>query len=178
MLETIYKSKFLIDEIEHSPFSSHFIALINWSLKEGYHPTAIQGRFAGIVHFLRWSASRNITPKTVRRRHVDEFLKLLAHENKSTVQSGGWAFLKRFFKSVQREGGIPLMEEPLGKIPTWIESHADKAIHHLSTVNGLSEYSLVRIRGLIRSFLIWRFKDKKGDLSRPSNRMLASRFPY
>lgn len=165
MFDTIYKSKFFIDEMEQSPYSKHFKDLIKWTLNEGYPPIAIRNNFGSIIHFIRWSAYRGVTPKTIRRLHVDQFLKILLNGNKSTVGGYGWAPLKRFLKSLQTPANAPLIEDLVEKTPDWVNDHADAAIVHLRSVNGLAEKTLIRIRGMIRTFLLWKFENRKGRIS-------------
>ncbi len=164
MIQTVYSSKFIIAELKESPFFVFIHSLIKTCLAEGYSPSRIRHGLGGIVRFVRWSSSRQIAVKNIRKKHVDEFLEALTARVPTARVSGLSYFSRRFFKIIEDATGNNLLAYHVSNIGPEVRSYTDRYCKYLRDVRGLSELSIPRMASLVDIFLSWRFGRRKVDL--------------
>jgi integrase/recombinase XerD len=160
MLENIYSSKFLIDELRQSPFSLYIERLVEKHLAEGYSLQRIHHGLSGIVRFVRWSAQKRVTLKTLNKKHVDEFLLQLSEKIVNAKVYGLPFFCRKLFLLIEEGTGKTLLEKPDSGFSTSIQKHVEVYIAYLVNEKGLSSMSIPRMSRAIEVYLQWKFNEK------------------
>lgn len=159
MIESIYKSKTILREIDRSPFGSVIRSLAKEYLHEGYKPQNIQHSFAVIMTFVRWAAHKGLSPKTLRARHIAAFFLSIEYPGKKPSPLGARSCCRKLFGIIEREFGQRLVEKKVlhyQRNPDVARSVAEFE-KHMRDVRGLNPTSIVRFSTTVGQFLTYVF---------------------
>jgi hypothetical protein len=97
MIEAIYTSTNLRNELRQSPFFTFVEKFAIEHFREGYQIPAIRAKLTIIIKFVRWAAYNSVTPKNLKHYHIKKFKNELppnAHETEHGTKLGFSRFLE------------------------------------------------------------------------------------
>ena len=153
MIEAIYSSRNLINEIQRSPFSKLVETFAIEHFNEGYSLPTIKAKLIIVLKFVRWSAYNSITPQKLKKSHIENFKTELSEQSKQ-IKNGTRLSLYRFLCIVEKIHQLKLVDKKLSrsngceKIQTKIQIFED----YMRNDKGLTETSIIRFKQLLDSF--------------------------
>lgn len=155
MLETVYRSRALIEEYDQSPFSEYARKLAKTCLSEGYQPHNLAQGFSGLVIFIRWAARERITEKNLRSKDVQKFHAYLDTRWKGQNRTRNRRYCNRLFELIQAKQGRRLLEKPTlwhRRNPAVVRC-TDEFVAYMRDVKGMTPTSIVRFSTTVSQFL-------------------------
>jgi site-specific recombinase XerD len=159
MLESIYHSQIIIDEIDRSPYGPFVRRLVGNSLRDGFKPENVGRACTLIVRFIRWAAHFGYRPQDLRAKHFHEFLASVKKPGKNGSTPRERRHLERLMLLIEVKYRFKLVEKPMppyARNPGVVRAMADFEVY-MRDVRGLSPTSIVRFRTTIGQFLTFRF---------------------
>lgn len=158
MIEAIYSSKSLINEIRQSPFSASIETFTIEHFNEGYQIPTIKTKLIIVLKFIRWSAYNSITPTKLRKSHVQDFKTKLSQQTHK-IKNGSRLSLHRFLSIVEKKHRLKLIDKKLSRFRGCkkIQSEVHIFEKYMRNDRGLTYTSIVRFKTTIRQFLTFAF---------------------
>ena len=158
MIEAIYSSQNLINEIRRSPFSSLVEAFTIEHFNEGYRIPTIKTKLIIVLKFIRWSAYNSITPAKLRKTHIQAFKTEMSQQT-HRIKNGTWLSFSRFLSIVEKKHRLSLVDTELSRFRGCkkIQSEVQNFEKYMKNDRGLTNTSIVRFKTTIRQFLTFAF---------------------
>jgi integrase/recombinase XerD len=162
VINSIYISKSIIEEIRRSPHGVFVDKLAADFLNDGYKPHNLKGTFSIILPFIRWCAHQRISPKQFRKHHASAFIE----EYSKTHKPGGNGrirCLQHLLRLIEREHNTVIIET---EIPPYLKSaFVRSAVNefeaYMQNEKGLTPTSIRRFSTTTAQFLSFTFKSRK-----------------
>ena len=167
MIEAIYSSQNLINEIQKSPFSKLVETFAIEHFNEGYSLSTIKTKLVIVIKFVRWSAYNSITPQKLKKSHIENFKAELSEQSKQ-IKNGTRLSLYRFICIIEKSHQLNIVDKKLSrsnrceKIQTKVQIFEE----YMRNDKGLTETSIVRFKTTIRQFLIYVFPNSNCNLKK------------
>lgn len=162
MIDSIYISKSIIEEIRRSPHGVFIDKLAVDFLNDGYKPHNLKGTFSILLPFIRWCAHERISPEQFRKHHARAFIEEYSKANKAGG-NGRIRCLQRLLRLIEREHGTIIIET---EVPPYLKStYVRLAVKEFETYmqdeKGLTPTSIRRFSTTTAQFLSFAFKNRK-----------------
>jgi site-specific recombinase XerD len=159
MLESIYRSQTLINEIDRSPYGSFIRHLAADYLRDGYKPENISHAFTQVLRFVRWAAHGGHLPRRLRAKHFCAFLTSLEQPGKTGPGTRPRRCIDRLMGLIEAKHGHRLVEKPIpphARNPAVVRATQEFETY-MRDVRGLLPTSIVRFKTTAGQFLAFRF---------------------
>ncbi len=158
MIEAIYTSTNLRNELRQSPFFTFVEKFGIEHFEEGYKIPAIRTKLTFIIKFIRWAAYNSVTPKNLNLHHVERFraeLPASSHE----VGHGARLGFSRFLEIIEKRSGRHLTDKHLSRFQGCKKIHNETSAFekYMKHERGLTDTSIVRFKTTVRQFLTFIF---------------------
>ncbi|MCK6598421.1 MAG: tyrosine-type recombinase/integrase [Bdellovibrionaceae bacterium] len=158
MIEAIYTSVNLRDELKQSPFIPFIEKFAMEHFSQGYKIPIIRGKLTIIIKFIRWAAYKSVTPKNLKKHHIEKF-KLELPPRANQIGHGAKLGFSRFIEIIEKNCGRQLAEKYLGRFQGCKKINAETLVFekYMKDDRGLTDTSIVRFKTTIRQFLTFIF---------------------
>ncbi len=158
MIEAIYTSTNLRNELRQSPFFTLVEKFAIEHFREGYQIPAIRAKLTIIVKFVRWSAYNSVTPKSLKHHHIEKFKNELP-PNAHKIGHGTKLGFSRFLEIIQKTNGHHLTDKNLTRFQGCKKIHDEISTFekYMKNERGLTDTSIVRFKTTVRQFLTFIF---------------------
>ncbi len=162
VIESIYISKSVIEELRRSPYSIFVERLAEEFLNDGYKPHNLKSTFSILLPFIRWCAHEQISPRQFRRHHARAFIEEYSRTHKCE-SNGRIRCLQRLLKLVERQYSTVIIET---EVPPYLKSkYVRSAVQefgiYMRNEKGLTPTSIQRFSTTTAQFLSFAFKTRK-----------------
>lgn len=158
MIEAIYTSVNLRDELRQSPFVPFIEKFAIEHFSQGYKIPIIRGKLTVIIKFIRWAAYKSVTPKNLKKHHIEKF-KFDLPPRANQIGHGAKLGFSRFIEIIEKSSGHQLTEKHLGRFQGCKKINAEILVFekYMKNDRGLTDTSIVRFKTTIRQFLTFIF---------------------
>lgn len=157
MIENIYQSPSLIEEVKRSPFGNYVERLVSTYIRNGLIPKNLQGPLGIIIRFVRWSAHHGITPKNISKKHVSQFL-----SERRPSSNGKLRCIQLLLRMIEDERNIELVKR---EVPPYLKNkYVLEAVEEFKKFMqkdlGLLPTSIDRFKTSVAQFLHFSFASR------------------
>lgn len=158
MIEAIYTSANLRNELRQSPFIPFVEKFATEHFKEGYKIPAIRAKLTIIIKFIRWAAYNSVTPQSIKSHHIEKF-KIAQPPRANHIGHGTKLGFSRFLELIEMRNGTLLTEKHLSRFNgcAKISNETSAFERYMKNDRGLTDTSIVRFKTTIRQFLTFVF---------------------